>query len=395
VSTTTLDLADPETYADGPPHKAFAELRTSEPVLWQPPTQGGAGFWAVLTHADVELVARQPLLYSSALGGVMIEDLDGPRLEQMRGMLLAMDPPRHREARRPLTPRLTPAAVARLEADIRTVCRDILRDVEGTVEFVGTVAAALPTRVVGQIMGLPPGDWERIHALAERITHGQDDDFAASAGSAGEASQEMGLYAYRLAVERAESSALPDDLTSVLVAAMSPVDFATVFVQLVTAGQDTTQTLLSSGLLALLDHPDQLGLLRADPAGIPLAVEEMLRWANPLHYFRRTATADTQLHDVPIAAGDKVVMVYTSANRDETVFDDAQAFDVRRTPNRHLSFGYAEHFCLGAHLARLESRVFVEELLAAYPSIELAGSPKRLRSNLNNSYKALPVTLTR
>jgi cytochrome P450 len=144
----------------------------------------------------------------------------------------------------------------------------------------------------------------------------------------------------------------------------------------------------------LLDHPEQLDDLRADPGLVPSAVEEILRYENPLHYFRRTATADTVLHGTPIAAGDKVAMFYTSANRDEDVFDDSQAFDIRRTPNPHLSFGIAEHFCLGVHLARLEGKVFFEELFATFPGIELTGEPARIRSNLNNGLKSLPVRLS-
>jgi len=153
--------------------------------------------------------------------------------------------------------------------------------------------------------------------------------------------------------------------------------------------------MLSSGLHALLTHPDQLAELRADPSLVGGAVEEILRWANPLHYFRRTASADTELRGVPIRAGDKVAMYYTSANRDEDVFDDAQRFDIHRSPNPHLSFGIAEHYCLGVHLARLEGRVFIEELLSTFPTIELNGEPVRTRSNLNNALKRLPVRLAR
>jgi cytochrome P450 len=176
---------------------------------------------------------------------------------------------------------------------------------------------------------------------------------------------------------------------------MTDADFGSFFCQLVGAGNDTTKTLTSSGILALLRHPDQLAALRADPSLVPGAVEEMLRWANPVHYMRRTATADTELHGVPIAAGQKVVMYYTSANRDELVFDDPQAFDIYRSPNRHLSFGFAEHFCLGAHLARLEARVFFEELLAAHGDLALGGEPIRLRSNFNNAYRSVPIRLWR
>jgi cytochrome P450 len=243
-------------------------------------------------------------------------------------------------------------------------------------------------------MGLPREDWERIHALAERITRGQDPEFAGEPGAAGAASQEMGLYAFEFATARLALDDQPDDLTAVLLSTKSAAEYASLFVQLVTAGQDTTQTLLAGGVLALMQHRDQERLLRGDPTLVGSAVEEMLRYANPLHYFRRTATADTQIDGVAIRSGEKVAMYYTSANRDERVFDQPDAFDIRRSPNRHLSFGHAEHFCVGAHLARLEARVFFTELLATFSAIEPAGEHRWLRSNLNNALRNLPVRLT-
>jgi cytochrome P450 len=230
--------------------------------------------------------------------------------------------------------------------------------------------------------------------MAERVTHGQDPDYVSEGESTASATAEMGAYAYEFALSRAGRE--PDgegDLTDALLAVMDEVAFATLFIQLVTAGQDTTQTMLSSGLLALLDHPDQLQLLRNDPSRIPDAVEEIVRWANPLHYFRRTAMEDTEIRGTKIRKGDAVAMYYTSCNRDEDVFADSQAFDIARKPNKHLSFGQAEHFCVGVHLARLEGRVFYEELLTRFSKIEQTGPPKRLRSNLNNSYKEMPVAL--
>jgi cytochrome P450 len=389
-----LDLSDPDTYRDGVPHDYFTELRATDPVHWQP--MGDRGYWAVLKHGDVETVARQPLLFSSAERGVVLEDLDGERLEQMRGMLLAMDPPKHRQVRKPLTPRMTPRALAGLEDGIRAICADIF-DVaaqQRDVEFVDGVAASLPTRVVGALMGLPREDWERVHKMAEAITHGQDPDYVSEGVSAADASTEMGMYGYQFAVDRAAREAVGDgDITDALLAEMDPVAFAMLFIQLVTAGQDTTQTMLSSGLLALLDHPEQLALLRKEPSRIPAAIEEMVRWANPLHYFRRTATSETVLGTTKIAAGDAVAMYYSSCNRDEDVFADSHAFDITRTPNKHLGFGQAEHFCVGVHLARLEGRIFFEQLLARFSEIERGGEPKRLRSNLNNSFKSVPVSL--
>jgi cytochrome P450 len=385
------DLSDPDLYVAGPPHELFTELRRTAPVFWN---DGIEHYWAVLTHAGVEAVAKDASTFSSAEGGVVLEDLDAPRLEQMRGMLLAMDPPQHREIRRPLVARLTPKQIAVLERDIRQICRDVFATVGGEVEFVDDVAAKLPTRVIGQLMGLPSGDWARIHALAERITRGQDPAYADGPESAGSASQEMGLYAYTFAVERAAMDAQPDDLTTVMLTAHDAAAFASLFVQLVTAGQDTTATLIAGGLLELMRHPEQFEKLRADRSLIPSAVEEMLRFANPLHYFRRTATSDTDLFGTTIHAGDKVAMYYTSANRDEAVFAEPQTFDITRSPNKHLSFGIAEHFCIGAHLARLEARIFFDELLATYPSLELSGDPVRLRSNLNNALRSMPVRLS-
>jgi cytochrome P450 len=240
-------------------------------------------------------------------------------------------------------------------------------------------------------MGLPPDDLPFIHRLAEMNTSGQDADYASDVS---QGTIDMAMYAIQFAAQR-RTEVPRADLTTLLLETdfngtyMTDLDFGSFFVQLVTAGNDTTKTMLSSGLRALLDHPEQLAALRADPALVPGAVE------NPLHYFRRTATADTELHGVDIAAGDKVVMFYTSANRDEDVFADPQRFDIRRAPNPHLSFGIAEHFCLGVHLARLEGRVFFEEMLATFPTIELTGEPVRIRSNLNNALKALPVRLRR
>jgi len=405
VTATPLRLGDPNAFLDGVPRRGLAELAATEPVSWQPLDDGG-GFWAVLRHADVVTVARDPARFSASKGGVVLEDLDAESLEMMRGMLLAMDPPRHQTYRRPIADSFRASVISGLEGQIRDQCRAILADAaeRREVEFVHEVTAELPTRVMGQLMGLPEADWSHLHDLAERQTSGQDPDLVPPGETPDfSASIEMAMYAIEFATERRAAAAAgaepPADLTTLILegdfggTTMSELDFGSFFVQLVTAGNDTTTTMLSSGLLALLDHPDQFVELRDDPSRIAGAVEEILRWANPLHYFRRTATADTELGGVAIAEGDKVAMYYTSANRDPAVFDDPDRFDIGRSPNPHLSFGIAQHFCLGSHLARLEGRVFFEELLATFPTIEAAGEPVRLRSNLNNSYKRVPVRL--
>ncbi len=394
----TLDLYDPDTYVGAPPHAVLADLRRTQPVYFQEMT-GEPGYWAVLKHSDVVHVAREPKLFSASEGGVMLENLAPAQLDMMRNMLLAMDPPRHVDYRRPIAPRFKARVIAGMEDQIRAICREILATAaeQGDVEFVHDVTSALPSRVIGQLMGLPPDDLPFIHRLAEMNTSGQDADYASDVS---QGTIDMAMYAIQFAAVRRQEEPR-EDLTTLLLETdfngryMTDIDFGSFFVQLVTAGNDTTKTMLSSGLRVLLDHPDQLADLRVDRSLVAGAVEEILRYENPLHYFRRTATADTELRDVEISAGDKVVMFYTSANRDEDVFDDAQRFDVRRSPNPHLSFGIAEHFCLGVHLARLEGRVFFEELLATFPTIELTGEPVRIRSNLNNALKALPVKLAR
>lgn len=392
-----VDLADPDTFVHGPPHEALAELRRTDPVHFC--EMGDGGFWAILKHADVVKVARSPVLFSASEGGVVIETLAPEQVESMRGMLLAMDPPRHLDYRRPMLAHFGRTVIGRMEDQIRGVCADIMDkvDTSSEVEFVHDVTADLPSRVIGTLMGLPEQDWGHIHELSERNTSGQDADYANDDAGA---NMEMAMYAIALAQERRTGVPQPD-LTAVILGTefgghlMDDFEFGSFFVQLVTAGNDTTKTMLSSGILALLHHPDQLQEVREDPSLIAGAVEEILRWANPLHYFRRTAMAETTLHDVTIGAGDKVAMYYTSANRDEDLFDDSQRFDIHRSPNPHLAFGIAEHFCLGVHLARLEGRVFFEELLSRFSGIELVGEPVRVRSNLNNAYKKLPVRMTR
>ena len=235
------------------------------------------------------------------------------------------------------------------------------------------------------------------------MTGGQDPEINPDgyADGTNEGSIEMAMYGAQFAQER--RGRVPadgvGDLGDLLLATeidgrpMDDLEFAYFFVQLVTAGNDTTRTMISSGLCELICHPDQLAMLRTDHTLIPSAVEEILRFAPPLHYFRRTTSAETEVRGQAIAAGDKIALMYSSANRDEDAFTDPDRFDVSRAPNPHLSFGIGEHFCLGVHLARLEARVFFEEMLDKWASVELTGEPERQRSNLNNALKALPVRI--
>ncbi len=396
-------LHDPDEYLTDDVHARLAEMRATEPVQWQD-EPNGPGYWAVLLHADIVHVSRHPEVFSSSLGGMVLEDSDPEMLEQSRRMLVVMDPPKHSAYRHPLAPHFSARVVATMEAQVRGLCGALIDDAlaRGDLDLCHDVAGPLPSLAIAAIMGIPAEDTPQIRRWAELSLGGQDDEIVGD--YEGNASIEMIGYAMqfgaRRRVEPRDGEGRRDDLTSLLLdtkfeggASMDDVEFGSFFFQLVAAANDTTRTLISSGVAELLDRPADLAALRAAPALIPTAVEEMLRYRNPVHIMRRTATTDTELGGRRIAAGDKVVLSYTSANRDGSVFTDPEAFDLRRAPNPHLGFGVATHFCLGAHLARLEARVFFEELLAKCARIERAGAPVRVRSNLTNGYRELPVRL--
>ncbi len=402
-----IDIYDPKGYVAAAPYEDFALLRREQPVFRQP-MPDGTFYWALLKHADVVDVSRRPELFSAEIGGVVLEDQAPEQLEQTKNMLLMMDPPRHADLRKRVYPHFRPRQISLIEDRVRAICLEILDDgaAMGDVEFTHELAARVPSQVFGELLGIPPEDRADINRWAEIMTGGQDPDINPDGYATGtnDGSIEMAMYGARFAQERREQGMPTDpdegDLGDLLLATeidgrpMNELEFAYFFVQLVTAGNDTTRTMLSSGLYELIRHPDQFEALRADPSLIPSAVEEILRFAPPLHYFRRTASADTEIGGQAIAAGEKLALMYSSANRDEDVFTDADRFDIRRTPNPHLSFGIGEHFCLGVHLARLEARVFFEEMLTKWASIELTGEPQRQRSNLNNALKSLPVRIT-
>jgi len=405
ANAATTDIYDPDIYIAGPPHEAFEQLRRTNPVYWQV-RPDGAGYWAVLKHADVRDISRQPELFSCSEKGVTINTLTSEQLEVSRGMLTNMDPPLHAKYREPMMASFTPQKIARLENRVREITAMIfahalyLMEEQGCVEFVQQVCSPLPTQVFGELVGLPRESWGRMHDLAAQLTRSQDPDIVLSEGEKRRAGTEMLRYAIEFGNQRRVEPPR-DDLTTAMIETefagkrMSEFEFGTHFSQFVVAGNETTVTLLSSGLQVLLAHPDQLAELRANPSLLPRAIEEILRFANPLHYLARTAKVDAELRGAQIKAGDTVAMYYTSANRDEDVFDDPHRFDIHRSPNPHVSFGFANHFCMGAHLARLEARVFFEELFATFPKLEAAGPVKRLRSNFNNALKEFPIHLRR
>ena len=404
TSTTTArrggsgpDLFDPGLFADGPPHEVFRRLRAESPVCFLPEPDG-PGYWGVFGYAAVHEVSRRPQTFGSNPNTMIRDNDDG---DQGTGQLmLNQDPPRHTALRKLVNKGFTPRQINALEPRVRARVVAILdaAAAKGTFDLVTDAAVEVPLQVIAELVGVPDDERHQVFALTERMMSIDDPEGTGSIEDARAAIGEMFAYADRLANERADGDG--DDLLSVLLRAevdgdrLTPHDVELFFLLLMNAGSETTRNLITGGTLTLFEHPDERARLAADPALLPSAIEEMLRWVTPVIHFRRTARTDTELAGQTIRQGDKVAMWYSSANRDEEQFPDADRFDVGRTPNDHVAFGAGgPHFCLGASLARLEARVMFEELLARMPNLTQCGPARRLGSNFINGIKSLPVAL--
>lgn len=391
-----IDLADPDNFVAGTPHHWLKELRTRDPVHWHP-EKNGPGFWCVTKYEDVKTISRDPLLYSSWLGGTNIEDRDETSLAGIRMLMLNMDPPQHVKFRRIVQRGFTPQMVAKQEDYLRGLAGRIVDGVahKGECEFVGELAAELPLQVICELMGVPQEDRKLIFELSNKLIGFDDPEFQNSEADAREASAQMFGYAMKLAERYRKEPA--DNLTTALLfheidgEKLSELEYCSFFLLLLVAGSETTRTVTTNGMKALLDHPDQLARLVANPGLVPQAVEEFVRFDPAVHYFRRTATRDTELRGRRIEKGQKVVMWYPAANRDEDVFVDPDRFDIGRVDNPHLAFGIGEHFCLGANLARLELVVVFQEILKRLKNPRLVSQPRRLRSNFVNGVKEMRI----
>jgi cholest-4-en-3-one 26-monooxygenase len=391
-----VELYDPDLYARGIPHEAFEVLRREAPVHFHR-EPNGRGFWAITKYDDVVTVSKDPGRFSSHRGGTNIQDYPPEELSTIQLLMLNMDPPQHNKFRRLVSQGFTPRVIARLEPRIREIARTILDGISpsGNCDFVRSVAAELPLQVIAELIGIPQEDHGKVFDWSNRLIGFDDPDFQTTLDDGKQAAMEMWIYANSLSEVRKGKAG--DDLVSILMngevdgARLSEMEFDSFFLLLAVAGNETTRNLISGGMLALMEHPEQRDRLVRDPSLVPSAVEEMLRWVTPVVHFRRTAMRDTEIRGVKIKENDKVVVYYASANRDEDVFPDPFQFDVGRSPNEHLAFGVGQHFCLGNNLARLEIRVMFEELLRRLPDIELAGPVRRLRSNFINGLKELPV----
>lgn len=393
-----IDVYDPDTYVTAVPHESFRLLREQAPVFWHAHPDGG-GYWLVSRHQDVMAVSRDNKTFSAQRGFVLVDDLPEEIMEQVQGQLLGMDPPNHGPIRRAVISRFTSKMLQQLEPEVRAITRAIFEAAKLKPEcnFVYDMAGELPTSVIGSLMGVPTDMWHQLREWSDLQTSASDPDIGGSPEQVQQASIEMGTYGYQLASERKDKGG--DDLISLLINAevdghkVSEMEFASLFVQITVAGNETTRSLIAGGMYELIKRPQLYRELEASPEGLPQAIEEMLRWTCPLHYFRRTATCDTQIAGQAIKENDKVVMLYSSANFDETVFEAPQDFDIHRQTNPHMAFGHGIHLCLGANLARLEARVFFEEFFKMFKGIELLDEPARIRSNMVNGFKKMPVRL--
>jgi cytochrome P450 len=393
-----IDIYNPDNYTRGIPHEQFAWLRHNAPVYWHEHPDGG-GYWAVSRHEDVVAVSRDFRTFSAERGFVMVDDLPPEILDMARNQLLGMDPPKHGPLRRAVITRFTSRMLEQLEPRVREIARSIMAEAQDgdEVNFVESLAGDLPTAVIGSLLDIPRDMWPSMRRWSDLQTSASDPHLGGTPEQVNEASVEMGTYGFQLACERKDRGG--DDLISLLInqeidgEKVSEAEFASLFVQITVAGNETTRGLISSGMYELMRHPELYRQLEREPHRLPLAIEEMLRWTCPLHYFRRTATRDTEIRGQLVREGDRVVMLYSSANFDEAVFDHPLQFNITRDPNPHLAFGHGIHLCLGANLARLEARVFFEEFFRHFRGIELTGEPVFIRSNSIHGFKQMPVRL--
>jgi cytochrome P450 len=387
LTLNALNVLDPGFWID--PYRVFAQLRTEAPVLWHEDCQ----LWTVARHDDVMRISRDPATFCSGKGV-----LPSDRQRDITGAesILFLDPPDHQRHRKLVSPAFTPRRISALEERVRELARDLLDPIAkgDTTDFAPAVAEPLPMLVIAEMLGVPVEDRDRFKIWSDAMIEAATEPTDASYQLA----FELWQYFEKIIEQRRQDPA--DDLISVIAHAevddvpLTNAELNGFCMTLLVAGNETTRNLITGGVEALARHPDQLQRLGADRTLVPTAIEEMLRWVTPVMNFARTATKEVELRGAQIGAGQMVFMLYGAANRDPDVFGpSAGTFDVGRQPNPHMAFGFGEHFCMGASLARLEARVFFDELLQRFSTIELAGDPERLRSTLMRSLVHLPVTV--
>ena len=407
---TEVDLSDPDVWVASPPYKEFARLRTHAPVAWNERYDGHRGFWAVTTHEDIVAVSRDTATYSSRNGVISLDDFDDDQSDARR-TLLEMDPPQHSAMRKVTSREFTPRAISAFEAFVRETAHRLIDDAlaSGEIDFVSDLSKQLPILTLCRLLGVSNERRADMIRWSDALIGSDDPTYIDPLVEAVPLEERRmlpfghpaSLEAFELGRElRADRTAKPlDDVISALALGtadgqtLNDQEFCNYFLMLVVAGNETTRHTLTHGLAAIAENPDQWDRFCADDLDSFVAADEVLRWATAVHFVRRIATVDVELNGAHIAAGDKVAMYYVSGNRDEAYFDNAEAFLIDRAPNDHIAFGRGgPHFCLGAHVARLQVRIFLEELRERVGKVTLAGPPDRLRSNHINGIKSLPVS---
>ena len=437
LSQNSLErLYDPLPYEQGAPIAELGMLRDHSSIVWVeehslPQWPGGPGFWLVLRHAECTQVLKSAKLFSSQLGGTQLRDpATAADLAYVQRMMLNMDPPEHTRLRRLLINAFTSKAVAALEEKINGHARAIVdrvigHNTSGECDFVKDIASDMPLLCLADIFGLPQEDRYLMYDWANRVIGYQDPEYAVSSAFDPDLGSSMArealkhrprpdadgrmpdprsrsgmddLYRYAHLLAEHKRDQPGEDVVSILLAEvdedggmMSIEEFENMFWLFAVAGNETLRNGIPGGMIALLQHPESWRALQRDPALLPGAVEEMLRWWTPVMNFRRTATRDTELGGEQIRASDKVMVSFISANYDERVYTNPTAFDIRRQPNPHLSFGYGPHFCLGAQLAVAQMRAIFREILLRFDTVEATAAPRYLRSNFQRGVKSLPI----
>ena len=387
-------LLDPTLYSGGDPFELYATLRRTSPVCWV--DREGGGFWAVTTHPEVSSIGADPQLFCSSQG-ILVDEIgttyDAPPT------MMHTDPPQHTRYRRLVQPGFKPSMVRLMEAGVTAKAKALLDPIQSgeAVDVVEALSIPFPLQVICELLGVDGSQWRRFFEWSEAVIPGESER---SEEERAGLQAEMWAYLVGVAEERRESPA--EDLVSVLANVgsdpevggdqLSEAELAMFLIQLLVAGNETTRNLLSGGLVALAERPDQWAALRSDPALVPSAAEELLRWTTPVISFMRTATAPTTIRGVAVAGGDPVLLVYASANRDEEVFGpDAARVRIDRHPTPHVAFGFGPHFCLGAALARLEARVVLSELIVRFESLRLDGPVERTPSPVIAGVRHAPL----
>ncbi len=402
-----IDLSDPKTFLKGVPHEYFRVLREEAPVQWQeeceiPVFLPGPGYWALTRYEDITFVSKHPEIFSSAAGSSALNELHPRELALAADQLIQMDPPGHTELRNLMNTQFKPRAIRETEAHMRKVVCETLDALEASLksgtqcDFVDAVSAPISLRVLTNFLGVPDNYTARFYRWTN-TTMSFGEPGVARLLRARFALMKIFLQSALLARARKKKPA-PDVFSRLVNGEYRGQPLTRMMVQvnfflLIIAGNETTRNALSGGIQALCEHPEQFEKLRRDPKLLPQAIEETLRWVTPVMQFRRTAMCDTKIGDQVIRKGEKVVMYYAAANRDPSVFENPEVFDITRKPNPHIAFGTGTHFCMGSHIARLEMRVTLEEFLRRFPNVSLAGPPERLQSNFISGIKRLPLNL--